>query len=125
VSTGALHLTPDSGLRITLIMNKGLLLISAGMAVACASARPAAIPNRSLTISSVACDDASAAATARQAFDRAKEALGRVPGVESVSIGECDVFWAGHFLSIHRSEHDGSRTGGTHTRVWCAHHVRG
>ncbi len=45
----------------------------------------------------MACDDASAVAAARLAFDRAKGALERLPGVASVSIGECDVFWAGHF----------------------------
>lgn len=53
---------------------------------------------RTLELGPVACEDETAATEARLAFERAKSALGRFPGVASVSIGECDVFWAGHLF---------------------------
>jgi hypothetical protein len=53
---------------------------------------------RNLELTTVACEDEAAANEARLAFERAKPALGRFPGVKSVSIAECDVFWAGHFF---------------------------
>ncbi len=87
------------------IMHRGLLATASVVVVACGSPAPPAVApaspvssaHPSLAITGVTCDDASAAADARKGFDRAKEALERLPGVESVSIGECDVFWAGHF----------------------------
>ncbi len=90
-----------------LCMRTGLVVVGSLFLVACGASAPppaAAHPSPavgsahpSLAITGVTCDDAAAAAGARLAFDRAKGALERLPGVESVSIGECDVFWAGHF----------------------------